>query len=162
MSRVRLAAVALLIAGCGAGSSPAARTPCASPSALPAPTAAAAPVSAAADAGQVAPGGTVTFTETIAGPATLRIDCTSPLQVQVTDSTGLAVGSGASAAVSGAQCGPVALAAGASQSYQVAWAVDPALPGGVYTAALVLGDAPQLSLSIAVGVQPGGCRQHAS
>jgi len=98
----------------------------------------------------------VTFTETLTGPASVdEIECAQPLQVIVTDSTALSVYSGSSAA--GGACGTVTLVAGSSQTYQVAWPVDSSLPGGTYTATLILGSAPQLSLNLAVGTLPGVC-----
>ncbi len=159
MSRLPLAALALLVAACGSVAGQAVPVPCGRPPRLPAPAASAAPVSATASAGEVVPGGSVTFTEAIAGPATVQVGCSSPLQLVVTDGTGLAVYSGGAPAVTGPLCGAVAVAAGQSRSYQVTWAVDPTLPGGAYTAALVLGDAPQLSLTVAVGVRAPACRR---
>ena len=98
----------------------------------------------------------MTFTETLTGPASVdEIECAQPLQVIVTDSTALSVYSGSSAA--GGACGTVTLVAGSSQTYQVAWPVDSSLPGGTYTATLILGSAPQLSLNLAVGTLPGVC-----
>jgi hypothetical protein len=99
----------------------------------------------------------VTFTEVAVGPATVQVDCSEPLQVAVTDSTGLTVYSGSSAGSPPGACGEVALAAGAADTYQVTWPVDSSLPGGTYTATLVLGDAPELTLNLAVGTLPGDC-----
>ncbi|MGD0370193.1 MAG: hypothetical protein ABSC16_00640 [Candidatus Dormibacteria bacterium] len=158
MVRPRLAAVALLLTACGGTAATATPTPpCRSAIHFPSPSAVAAPVSAAADQAQVDPGATVTFTETITGPATVQVDCSDPLQVLVTDSTALSVYSGYSEAAAADACGTLTLTGGASESYQVAWPVDPSLPGGTYTATLVLGDAPQLTLSLAVGTLPGAC-----
>ncbi len=157
MLHPRLAAVALLLTACGAAAS-ATPTPRCHPAVhFPSPSASAAPVSATADQAQVDPGATVTLTETITGPATVQVDCSAPLQVLVTDSTALSVYSGYSAEAAADACGTLILAAGARQSYQVTWPVDPSLPGGTYTATLVLGDAPQLTLSLAVGALPGAC-----
>lgn len=154
----RLAALVLLLTACGSAAGMATPTPPCRPAlTLPSPAAAAAPVSATADQAQVDPGNTVTFTETVTGPATLQVDCSQPLEVIVTDSTALSVYSGSSAAVGAGSCGTVTLAPGGEASYQVAWPVDPTLPGGTYTATLALGDAPQLSLSLAVGTLPGAC-----
>jgi hypothetical protein len=158
MLRPRLAAVALLLAACGGTAATATPTPpCRSAVPFPSPSAAAAPVSATADQAQVDPGATVTFTETITGPATVEVDCSEPLQVLVTDSTALSVYSGYSAAAAAEACGTLTLAGGTSDVYQVTWPVDPSLPGGTYTATLILGDAPQLTLSLAVGALPGAC-----
>jgi uncharacterized protein YcgI (DUF1989 family) len=155
----RLAALALCLAACGTTMATATPTPaCRTGLTLPAPVASAAPVSATADQGQVDPGGTVTFTETVTGPATLQVSCSQPLQVVVTDGTALSVFSGYAASAAAGECGTVTLSAGATASYQVAWPVDPSLPGGYYTATLALGDAPELSLSLAVGTLPGACR----
>jgi len=158
MVRPRFAAVALLLTACGGTAATTTPTPpCRTAIHFPAPSAAAGPVAATADQAQVDPGATVTFTETLSGPATVQVDCSEPLQVLVTDSTSLSVYSGYSEGVATSACGTLTLAVGASQSYQVAWPVDPSLPGGTYTATLVLGDAPQLTLTLAVGTLPGGC-----
>jgi hypothetical protein len=154
----RLAALCLLLAACGSTVVVATPTPpCRPAPSLAQPSAAAAPVSATADQAQVDPGATVTFTEIAAGPASVQVDCSQPLQVIVTDGTGLSVYSGYSPAAPASACGEVTLAAGASQTYQATWPVDSSLPGGTYTATLVLGDAPELSLSLAVGTLPGEC-----
>ncbi len=158
MLRPRFAAVALLLTACGGAAATATPTPRCRPALhFPSPSASAAPVSATADQAQVDPGAAVTFTETIAGPATVQVDCSQPLQILVTDSTALSVYSGYSAEAAADACGTLTLAGGASQSYQVTWPVDPSLPGGTYTATLVLGDAPELTLSLAVGALPGAC-----
>ncbi len=154
----RLAALALLLTACGGTAATATPTPpCRSPIQFPAPSASAGPVSAVADQAQVDPGATVTFTETLAGPATVQVDCSQPLQVLVTDSTALSVYSGYSVGAAADACGTLTLAGGASDTYQVTWPVDPSLPGGTYTATLVLGDTPQLTLTLAVGTLPGAC-----
>jgi hypothetical protein len=158
MIRLRFAVLALLLTACGGELGAATPTAHCRPAlSLPSPSASAAPVAATADRAQVDPGSTVTFIETITGPATQQIDCSQPLQVVVTDSTGLSVYSGDSTAAVSSACGTLTLASGAGESYQVAWPVDPSLPGGTYTATLVLGDAPQLSLNLAVGTLPGEC-----
>jgi hypothetical protein len=158
MVRPRLAAVALLLTACGGTAATVTPTPTCRPVIhFPSPSASAGPVSASADRAQVDPGATVTFTEAIAGPATVQVDCAEPLQVVVTDSTALSVYSGYSEEAAADACGTLTLAAGAGESYQVAWPVDPSLPGGTYTATLVLGDAPQLTLTLAVGTLPGVC-----
>ena len=115
------------------------------------------PVAATASLGRVDPGGEVTFTEALDGPATLEVGCQAPLQVVVSASSGLSVYSGSANAVSGGECGTVTVAAGSRQTYQATWPVDATLPGGDYTATLVLGNAPELTLPVAVGVVPGGC-----
>ena len=154
----RLAALTLLLTACGGVVAVATPTPpCRPAPSLAPPSAAAAPVSATADHAQVDPGGTVTFTEIAAGPSTVQVDCSQPLQVVVTDGTGLSVYSGYSAAAPASACGAVTLTTGAEETYQVTWPVDLSLPGGTYTASLVLGDAPQLSLTLAVGTLPGAC-----
>ncbi|MGD1053442.1 MAG: hypothetical protein ABR950_06395 [Candidatus Dormibacteria bacterium] len=154
----RLAVFALLLTACGGEAALATATPSCRPApTLSMPSAAAAPVEAVADQALVDPGGTVTFTETAAGPANLEIDCTQPLQVIVTDGTGLGVFSGYSASAPASECGDVTLASGASTTYQVVWPVDSSIPGGTYTATLVLGDAPELTLTLAVGTLPGEC-----
>jgi len=158
MVRPRLAALALVLTACGGGTALATATPsCRPPLSLPTPAASAGPVSVTADQAQVDPGAIVTFIETVTGPATLQIDCSQPIQLVVTDSTGLSVYSGYSAAAAGAGCGALTLAAGAGESYQLTWPVDPSLPGGTYTATIALGDAPQLTLNLAVGTLPGVC-----
>jgi hypothetical protein len=158
MVRPRLAALALLLTACGGETALASPTPtCRPPVVLASPVASAAPVSATADRAQVDPGATVTFVETVTGPASVQIDCTQPLQLVVADSSGLSVYSAASAGAGSGECGALSLAAGAGVSYQVAWPVDPTLPGGTYTATLSLGDAPQLTLNLAVGTLPGVC-----
>jgi len=131
--------------------------PCRTPSAVPAPQVAMPPVSAAADQGRVDPGAQVNFTETVTGPTILQVDCQQPLQLVVTDATGLSVYSGAEAPVAAGLCGRLSVAAGAAEAYQVSWPVDPSLPGGTYQATLMLGDAPELTLAVAVGAIPGGC-----
>jgi len=150
----RIWLITLLLAACGGVSPASTGTACPN---IPAPRDSVPPVVASADQGRVDPGGTVTFTETISGPASLQIECSGPLQVVVTDGTGLSIYTGSGSAVSGSLCGSVTLASGASQSYQVSWPVDPSLPGGDYAASLVLGDAPQLTLTVAVGVIAGNC-----
>jgi hypothetical protein len=158
MTAPRLAALALLLTACGGTLATATPTPpCRAAISLPSPAAAAAPVSATADQAQVDPGDTVTFTETVAGPATLEVDCSEALQLIVTDSTALSVYSGSSAATAASSCGTVTVDPGGTLSYQVAWPVDPSLPGGIYTATLALGDAPELALSVAVGTLPRVC-----
>jgi hypothetical protein len=155
----RLAALALLLTACGGAVAVATPTPSCRPApSLALPSASAAPVAATADHAQVDPGGTVTFTEIADGSATLEVDCSQPLQVIVTDGTGLSVYSGYSAAAPASACaGEVTLATGAAETYQVTWPVDSSLPGGTYTATLVLGDAPELTLTLAVGTLPGEC-----
>jgi hypothetical protein len=156
----RLAALALLLTACGGVVAVATPTPhCRPAPSLALPSAAAAPVSATADHAQVDPGGTVTFTETAAGPASVQVDCSQPLQVVVTDGTGLSVYSGYSPAAPATACGEgeVDLAAGAAETYQVPWPVESSIPGGTYTATLILGDAPELTLTLAVGTLPGEC-----
>ncbi|MGD0448992.1 MAG: hypothetical protein ABSB36_10365 [Candidatus Dormibacteria bacterium] len=158
MTGLRLAALALLLTACGGEVAMATPTPqCRSAPSLPPPSAAATPVSATADHAQVDPGTTVTFTETAAGPATVQVDCTQPLQVVVTDGTGLSVYSGSSPAAPASACGEVALASGLTETYQVTWPVESSIPGGTYTATLILGDAPELTLTLAVGTVPGEC-----
>ena len=154
----RLAALAILLTACGSAVAVATPTPhCRPAPSLALPSAAAAAVSATADQAQVDPGSTVTFTETAAGPATVQVDCSQPLQVVVTDGTGLSVYSGDSPPAPATACGEVTLASGAAETYQVTWPVDSSLPGGTYTATLVLGDAPELTLTLAVGTLPGEC-----
>jgi hypothetical protein len=158
MVRPRLALLGLLVAACGGGTALATATPSCRPAiSFPTPAASVPPVSATADQGRVDPGGTVTFTETVTGPATLDVDCLQPVQLIVTDSAGLSVYGGASSGAGGDACGTLVLADGAGESYQVAWPVDPSLPGGMYTATLALGDAPELTLSLLVGTLPGAC-----
>ncbi|MGO8686406.1 MAG: hypothetical protein ACLQT7_04355 [Candidatus Dormibacteria bacterium] len=158
MLRPRFAALALLLTACGGATALATATPsCRPPVSLPQPVTAAPPVSATADRAQVDPGGTVTFTETVTGPATVEVDCSQPVQLVVTDRTGLSVYGSSSAAAGASACGTLVLGAGAGESYQVVWPVDPSLPGGTYTAILSLGDAPELTLSLAVGTLPGVC-----
>ena len=153
----RLAALGLLLTACGSVATATPTPHCRPAPVLPPPHASAAPVAAAADRARVDPGGTVTITETVTGPASLRVDCSQPLQLIVTDSTDLSVYSGYSAGAPDAACGDLSLASGDGQTYQVGWPVDPSLPGGTYTATLVLGNAPQLTLSLAVGALPGTC-----
>ncbi|MGA3183977.1 MAG: hypothetical protein ABSE52_05195 [Candidatus Dormibacteria bacterium] len=154
----RLAAVCLLLTACGSAVAVATPTPhCRPAPSLALPSAAAAPVSATADQAQVDPGTTVTFTEIAAGPAMVQVDCAQPLQLIVTDDTGLSVYSGYSPAAPASACGEVTLAGGAIETYQVTWPVDSSIPGGTYTATLVLGDAPELTLSLAVGTLPDEC-----
>jgi hypothetical protein len=158
MLRPRLAALALLLTACGSGTALATATPTCRPApSLPSPEASASPVSATADRAQVDPGGTVTFTETVTGPATVEVDCSQPVQLVVSDRTGLSVYGSSSVSAGAGACGDVVLGAGVEESYQVIWPVDPSLPGGTYTAVLTLGDAPGLSLSLAVGTLPGVC-----
>jgi len=112
---------------------------------------AAAPVTAGADRGQVVPGDTVTFTVTATGPARIHFtECNAALRLIIIDSSQLHVFSG-SAVSQQDTCPELILAAGQTQSVTAAWPVDSTLPGGVYTALLILGDAPQLTLAIAVG-----------
>src|ERR1017187_9743280 len=102
----RLAALTLLLTACGGVVAVATPTPrCRPAPSLAPPSAAAAPVSATADHAQVDPGRTVIFTEIAAGPSTVQVDCTQPLQVVVTDGTGLSVYSGYSAAAPARACG---------------------------------------------------------
>jgi hypothetical protein len=160
MTGLRFAALALLLTACGGEVAMATPTPhCRSVPSLPPPSAAATPVSATADHAQVDPGSTVTFTETAAGPATVQVDCSQPLQVVVTDGTGLSVYSGSSPAAPASACvdGEVAVASGVTETYQVIWPVESSIPGGTYTATLILGDAPELTLTLAVGTVPGEC-----
>ena len=158
MIGLRLAALALLLTACGGEVAMATPTPhCRPAPSLAPPSAAAAPVSATADQAQVDPGGTVTFTETAAGPATVQVDCAQPLQVVVTDGTGLSVYGGYSPPAPASACEEVDLAAGAAETYQVIWPVESSIPGGTYTATLILGDAPELTLTLAVGTVPGEC-----
>jgi hypothetical protein len=150
--------VALLLTACGPAKAVATAVACATPTPIPAPSMASPPYTAVADVGRVDPGGTVTFTETVEGPASLQVDCAQPLTVVVTDSTGLSVYSGSSAQAQGdGLCGQLSLAGGTTQAYEVSWPVDSSLPGGDYRAALVLGDAPPLILTVAVGVIPASC-----
>ena len=122
----RLAALTLLLTACGGVVAVATPTPpCRPAPSLAPPSAAAAPVSATADHAQVDPGRTVIFTEIAAGPSTVQVDCTQPLQVVVTDGTGLSVYSGYSAAAPASACGAVTLATGAEETYQVPWSVEP-------------------------------------
>jgi hypothetical protein len=154
----RLAALALLLTACGSEAAVATATPTCRPApTLAMPSASAAPVVATANQAQVDPGSTVTFTETASGPATLEVDCSQPLQVVVTDGTGLSVYSGYSAAAPSTACEEVTLADGASATYQVTWPVEASIPGGTYTATLTLGDAPELTLTLAVGTLPDEC-----
>jgi hypothetical protein len=154
----RLAALGLLLTACAGTTSLGSPTPvCRPPLLLPSPAASLAPVSATADRAQVDPGATVTFVETLSGPATVDVDCSQPLQVIVTDSAGLSVYSGVSAPAPAGGCGTLSLAAGTGEAFEVQWQVDPALPGGTYTATLALGDAPELTLPVAVGTLPGAC-----
>jgi hypothetical protein len=160
MIGLRLAALALLLTACGGEVAMATPTPhCRPAPSLAPPSAAAAPVSATADQAQVDPGGTVTFTETAGGPATVQVDCAQPLQVVVTDGTGLSVYSGYSPPAPASACveGEVAVASGVTETYQVTWPVESSIPGGTYTATLILGDAPELTLTLAVGTLPGEC-----
>jgi hypothetical protein len=158
MMGFRLAAFALLLTACGGEVAMTTPTPhCRPAPSLAPPSAAAAPVSATADQAQVDPGGTVTFTETAAGPAMVQVDCAQPLQVVVTDGTGLSVYGGYSPPAPASACEEVDLAAGAAETYQVIWPVESSIPGGTYTATLILGDAPELTLTLAVGTLPGEC-----
>jgi hypothetical protein len=159
MSRHSLALLALLLAGCGSAAATAtASRPCRTPPPASPPQTAQPPYSAAADAARVDPGGSVNFTETVTGPAVVQaVPCSGPLQLVVSDGAGLQVYSGGGAAVAAGRCGTVTVPAGSSVSYQVPWPVDPSLPGGYYTAALVLGAGPTLSLTVAVGALPGSC-----
>lgn len=153
MGRARPAILAtLLLTACGGGATTT-PTACATPAPPPPPSAAAAPVTAVGSTARVDPGGTVTFTVTASGPAQVHFgDCSAPLSLFVTDSGDQRVYAGQSVALSDpSRCPAATLAAGQTLSEQVDWPVDPSLPGGVYQAALVLGDAPQLTLSIAVG-----------
>lgn len=149
------AALALLLAACGSNSVPSA-TPCRARSTLPAPALTTAPLTASADRGQVEPGGTVTFVVRVTGPAHIHLDdCAAPLKLLVIDASQLHVYSGAAAALGDpAACPELILAAGQSLSVSTSWPVDSTLPGGVYAALLILGDAPQVTLAIAVGVAP--------
>ena len=115
-------------------------------------------MSATASSGRVDPGATVTATETVTGPAHVHFDdCSAPLRVIVVDPSDVHVYSGqAQPATDASLCPEATLAAGQTLQETVTWPVDPTLPGGVYTMILVLGDQPQLSLSVAVGSV--GCR----
>lgn len=152
LRRAAAAVVVLVLAACGGGANPSA-TACVTPAPPPAPSAVAAPVSAVASSGRVDPGATVSFTVTATGPAQIHFDdCTAPLRIIVADQADDHIFSGQSVPISDpARCPTAALGAGQSLTTTVSWPVDPTLPGGVYTAVLMLGDAPQLSLSVAVG-----------
>lgn len=149
---------ALLLTACGAtanGTQAATCTPRPEP---PAPSAVSAPVSATADRGRVDPGGAVTFTETVAGPATLHpLDC-NDFHLNVWESNQDSIYSTTAPIIeNAASCPEIQVASGSSNQYTITWPVDPTLPGGAYNAELTLADAPTITLTIIVGTVPKSC-----
>jgi hypothetical protein len=151
---LRAALMSVVVAGCGSSPATSPAPTCVPASPAPSPRAAAPPAVATADRARVDPGGTVSFDVTVTGPASVTVDCQQPLQVIVTDSTQLHIYTGQSPPAQAGHCGPLTLTAGHAESYAVSWPVDESLPGGAYSVVLLLGDAPQLTLSVAVGTVP--------
>ncbi len=99
----------------------------------------------------------MTFTVVARGPSRFAAPCDGPVQLVVNDSGQLSVYSAVSATGEASPCGPVSLAAGRQAVYSAVWPVDSTLPGGRYTATLVLGDTPALTLTIRVGGAKSSC-----
>jgi len=144
-----------VLAACGSATVAASRT--CPPTPAPA-RASQAAISASADRAFVALGQTATFTVIAQGSVSYTASCGHPLQLLVADASQLQVYSGTSAAGGGGSpCGAVSLGPSARAVYAVTWPVESTLPGGTYTATLLLGDRAPLVLSIAVGAQVAGC-----
>jgi len=150
----RATACAVVIAACGSSASPARCR--AVPSASP-PQVTAARLVASADAASAQPGSTVAFTVVTWGPTRYEAPCDGPLQLVVEDQTTLSVYSSASTAGPASACGDVTLASGVREVYDVAWAVDPTQPRGLYRARLLLGDLPPITLPVRVGGNAAVC-----
>jgi len=147
-------ALAAMLAACGGAVASAARS--CPPTPAP-PRASAAGVTATADRASVAPGETITFTVIAQGAISFTAQCTGPLQLLAADSAQLQVYSATSKAGGGSPCGAVTLAPGARAVYAVAWTLDGTLPDGTYTATLLLGDRPGLTLQIPVAPDTATC-----
>ncbi len=144
------------IAACGSAAAVVA-TPCAPQASLAAPAAASDHERATASAASVAPGGTVTLTVTVKGDASFQADCAAPLQMSISDATGVTVDGPTPAPERGSRCGTVHVAAAASETYSVQWTPDASLPSGIYSVTLILGDLAPLQLAIPVRTVAGGC-----
>ena len=149
------AAVAVLLSACAAQAAPVSSSCTAR--AAPPPHAAAGPFLASAGQAVVAPGATVAFTVTATGPASFTAPCSGPLQLFVADDTTLRVYAAASATGPASPCGAVSLVKGKRDVYAVTWQVDPTLPPGPYTATLLLGDQPALTLTVKLASSVAGC-----
>ena len=151
--------VALLIVAALAGCGPAAATtPSCAPLATATPVAAhAGAVQVTAAPGSAAPGQVIQIEVSVVGPASLVTDCTQPLDVAVTDTSGVSVDAGITIGTLPARCGPLTLGAGESLGYEATWLPDPTLPSGVYTVNVTVGDQPPLQLPVRIRTADGGC-----
>jgi len=145
---------ALALAACGDAGQSARCTP--HPSASP-PSITAGQLTAFADRAVVPTGGSLQASVRVTGPLRYQAPCDAPLQLIVVDSTDIHIDSLAPPAPRGTPCGAVALSAGQTAEYDVAWTADPTLPAGVYRLVLGLGDQPQLVVRVRLGLDVGGC-----
>jgi hypothetical protein len=102
-------------------------------------------------------GNTLHVTIEAAGPVSYTAPCDRPVQLIVSDTTDLHVGSEAPPAPKGTPCGAVNLPAGQTAHYDLAWASDPTLPAGQYRLSLTLGDQATLTLLVQLGAGPFSC-----
>jgi hypothetical protein len=114
-------------------------------------------LTARADAGMLAAGSTLKVSLDAAGPVSYQAPCTQPVQLIVVDSADLHVAAAGPPAPKGTACGAVALAAGQSAHYEVAWSTDATLPPGPYRVVVTLGDQAPLSLAVQLGPGPITC-----
>ena len=147
-----LLGVALGTAACGGDT---VATRCTPQPAPPPPSAVAGPLTATVDQAVVPSGGTLVATVKVAGPLAYQAPCAAPLRLIVVDSSDIHVDSSAPAAPKGTPCGAVNLAGGQKAQYDVQWTADPTLPPGSYRLVLVLGDQPQMALSVRIGLELG-------
>jgi ABC-type phosphate transport system substrate-binding protein len=108
------------------------------------------PVAVDADRRQLRAGATVTFTVTVTGPAQYQADCAGPIQLLVNDGSDIRVFAGRSAPGVRTSCGNVQLGAGQRAVYAVAWQSDSTLPDGQYSATVLMGDQPAVTLTVPV------------
>ena len=147
--------VAAAVAACGTSvAHPAGCTPPATPRP---PGATSDNVTATADRAIAAPGTTVSFTVVARGPRHFSAACDRPLSLLVSDAGQLTVYSAGSESGTSSPCGSVTLTANRQAVYNVAWPVDRTLPPGAYTATLILGDTPSLTLQVRVGTMKTSC-----
>ncbi|MFN2568567.1 MAG: hypothetical protein ABR564_03075 [Candidatus Dormibacteria bacterium] len=93
----------------------------------------------------------MTFTIVVTGPAGYRAACEGPAQLLITDTAAdLHVYSGTSAPGVPGDCGDVLLPQGQRHVYSISWRPEPTLPGGDYSAVVLLGDQAAVTLPLVV------------